>query len=195
MLVLADSWKKILSPEVFSKIIDRCIQILFNWKLHQVSDEDKVMFYSHLYTTMAVKCVHHWFQMLSSGHFEYYNAGKGIGDVYIPNYQLDRITSQVVLIYGEQDKLSDIKWVMSQIRLCRSHSIAPYAHLDFLIASDTPELVFPILREELGTVSALGIDATSTSVREEEESRPMTELIELTAKHENQQRTQFFTYA
>eukprot|EP01067_Filipodium_phascolosomae_P003296 Filipodium_phascolosomae@DN2596_c0_g1_i20.p1 len=79
MIPTVDVWKRILTPPIFTKIIDVCLEGLFNWKVTNCNSDEKQRFYYHLYSTTSVKVVAHWFQILWSGRFQHYNAVSGQG--------------------------------------------------------------------------------------------------------------------
>eukprot|EP00923_Selenidium_pygospionis_P003396 GHVN01005398.1.p1 GENE.GHVN01005398.1~~GHVN01005398.1.p1 ORF type:complete len:512 (+),score=69.55 GHVN01005398.1:40-1575(+) len=154
MMTIADKWRKILSPDYYAYVVDKCVFLLFHWTLHDVSPEARKVFYHHIYSPSSVKTVHHWFQMLGSGAFEYYSAGNALGDIWVPKYCLKNVKCPVTLVYGAEDKLSDIHWVSQQLRDCHAYKVPGYAHLDVLISADVPKLVFPVVSEELKRVSS-----------------------------------------
>uniref|UniRef100_A0A6T5UG70 Partial AB-hydrolase lipase domain-containing protein n=1 Tax=Lankesteria abbotti TaxID=340204 RepID=A0A6T5UG70_9APIC len=150
ILSAADFWKKWLTRKAFAQIIDACLHVLFSWHPKHAEVEDKERFYCHIYSTTSVKVVHHWFQMLKSGRFEYYdnNAGLGVpGDIIVPEYHVSQIKTPIILLHGGCDKLSNIGWLKRQLKTCHAIEVPHYEHIDFLIAKDLPNQVFPhILR-------------------------------------------------
>ncbi|CAO3638410.1 unnamed protein product [Cunninghamella blakesleeana] len=54
-LELAIFWQRVVSPPIFVSIIDTCVQFLFGWKGKNMSPEQKIVSYQHLYSTTSVK--------------------------------------------------------------------------------------------------------------------------------------------
>jgi lysosomal acid lipase/cholesteryl ester hydrolase len=48
-------WQRIVSPPLFTKIIDTCCHFLFGWTGRNISDAQKAVSYQHLYSSTSVK--------------------------------------------------------------------------------------------------------------------------------------------
>ena len=53
-------------PPLFDNMIDIANYLLFNWRATNITKLQKLSSYAHLYSTTSVKCVVHWFQVMSS---------------------------------------------------------------------------------------------------------------------------------
>lgn len=106
-----------------------------------VDERTRELFFAHLYSTTSTKVVHHWFQMIRSGSFEFYNDA-GFGEfLAIPEYRLEKIRVPVALIHGGADLLSDVSWMCRRLRQWESWEIPEYEHICPLIRKDVPEKV------------------------------------------------------
>ncbi|CEM14629.1 unnamed protein product [Vitrella brassicaformis CCMP3155] len=127
MLSTTDVWKRMLARGIFVRVIDLSLDLLFNWHVKLAEAWAKQVFYFHLYSATSVKVARHWFQLLGSGEFEHYDDATGVGgpaDVEIP-------------------KLSDNQWLLLQVPRCVFQAIPKYEHLDFLVAKNAPQELFP----------------------------------------------------
>lgn len=70
----ADQWKRILQPNIFTWIIDKCLWTIFGWHLaeEEVPYHRRQLFYNHLYSSCASKLIHHWFQIIKHQKFHPY---------------------------------------------------------------------------------------------------------------------------
>jgi hypothetical protein len=48
-------WRTVLSSRVFSALLDRCMMWLFDWKMNNITPQDKIYLYTHLYNYTSVK--------------------------------------------------------------------------------------------------------------------------------------------
>ena len=60
-------------PPLFDNMIDIANYLLFNWRATNITKLQKLSSYAHLYSTTSVKCVVHWFQVMSSKNFQMYH--------------------------------------------------------------------------------------------------------------------------
>ncbi|KAK2795196.1 cholesterol esterase [Onygenales sp. PD_12] len=153
-------WQTILYPPIFVRIIDRALCFLFNWTGKNITTEQKLAAYPHLYSFTSTKSVVHWFQIIRNKSFQMYddNAGPSVSinnnsRYYKPaKFPTKNIKTPIVLFYGRKDSLVDIDVMLEELP---SHTVATsiphYEHLDFLWANDVCDWVFPSLFEALGS--------------------------------------------
>lgn len=55
VLTMALFWQKVLSPPIFTKIIDLSLRILFGWDCKNISEAQKAIGYYHLYSCLSTK--------------------------------------------------------------------------------------------------------------------------------------------
>jgi lysosomal acid lipase/cholesteryl ester hydrolase len=61
-------WQKIVPPAIWAAMIEYAIYFIFNWdSKHLLYKENN---FRHLYSYSSVKCVVHWFQIISSQRFQ-----------------------------------------------------------------------------------------------------------------------------
>lgn len=152
--------KSSLSRAFFTKLIDLAIWALFSWRLNNVDPHNRELFFAQIYSTTSTKVVHHWFQMLGSGCFEFYNdSSGGISDcVSVPEYRLEKIRVPVAIICGGNDRLSDVSWIRKKLRISECWAIPNYEHICPLIAKDVPDTVWlPLLINELNIYNRISI--------------------------------------
>ncbi|KAG8929435.1 hypothetical protein FRC03_002657 [Tulasnella sp. 419] len=144
-------WQSIVYPPIFVKIIDTCLYFLFNWTNTNISQQQKLAAYAHLYSFTSVKAVVHWFQIMRTGKFLMYDDDVQVPARLYPNraYQPARfptknITTPIVLLYGDCDNLVTID---SMLRELPEHTLAfpidGHEHLDILWSAHTAKMVIP----------------------------------------------------
>lgn len=151
MLASVPFWISTLSPEVYARMIRRCLWELFGWRCHNIENEQQSRMFPHMYTYCSVKTIVHWFQMMRAGHFRMYNNGRDDLGLVVPRYPLESITTPVVVFYGSEDTLCDPQYTRQHLGegMVAEHCIEGYEHLDFLFAHDLSQRVFPLLTSEL----------------------------------------------
>ncbi|KAL2849215.1 Alpha/Beta hydrolase protein [Aspergillus pseudoustus] len=156
-------WQTILYPPIFMRIIDTSLSFLFNWKCKNISRSQKLAGYLHLFSFTSTKSVVHWFQIIRNRNFQFYD-----DEIYAPfsivaserfykpvKYPTRNIKTPIVLLYGGSDSLVDIDVMQKELPRGTTAKIIPkYEHLDFLWASDVPELVFGHVFEALDRYSS-----------------------------------------
>ncbi len=60
-------------PPIFVQVIDAALVFLFSWYSRNISQEQKLAAYAHLYSFTSVKAVVHWFQIMRTGAFQMYD--------------------------------------------------------------------------------------------------------------------------
>ncbi|RCK67626.1 Sterol esterase TGL1 [Candida viswanathii] len=143
-------WQKIMYPPLFDTLIDIANYMLFNWRAKNITKLQKLSSYAHLYSTTSVKCVVHWFQVMSSKNFQMYHDIKpGTAGLNPISYPLKNIKVPIHLIYGTTDSLVDIDVMKSQLpdETTTAHPVPDHEHLDNLWGDDVYEAVFkPVLK-------------------------------------------------
>lgn len=146
-------WQQLMYPPFFDTMIDLSNYMLFNWRLKNITKMQKLASYSHLYSTTSVKCVVHWFQVISSKKFQMFKDSNstisGLNPIYYP---LKNIKVPIHIIYGDLDSLVDIDVMKNQLPLgtTTAQSVAQHEHLDNLWGFDVKELVFKHVLTYLG---------------------------------------------
>ncbi|KAL7266284.1 cholesterol esterase [Rhizina undulata] len=164
-------WQSILYPPIFVRLIDVSLRFLFNWTGNNISLNQKIAAYSHLYSFTSVKSVVHWFQIIRNKSFQMYDddiqtsvVGSFTGRNFykVAKFPTRNITTPIVLVYGGSDSLVDIDVMLKELP---HHTVAikvdHYEHLDFLWGDDTDKLVFPHVLKALETYSfnnPVGVD-------------------------------------
>jgi len=157
ILPSATMWQSILYPPIFVRMIDSSLRFLFNWTAVNITPEQKLAAYPHLYSYSSTKSVVHWFQIIRNGTFQMYDdeAPNPIisnrSKYYkVAKFPTKNIKTPIVLVYGGSDSLVDIAVMLKELP---SHTIAKeiphYEHLDFLWAESVNTLVFPHVFEAL----------------------------------------------
>ncbi|KAL1958683.1 hypothetical protein VTO42DRAFT_4026 [Malbranchea cinnamomea] len=151
-------WQAILYPPIFLRIIDMSLSMLFNWDVTNISLDQKLAAYPHLYSFTSTKSVVHWFQIIRNKSFQMYDDDVGsvvsIGAnnrYYKPaKFPTKNIKTPIVLVYGGRDSLVDIDVMLRELpRHTVAMPVAHYEHLDFLWATDVDRHVFPHVFEAL----------------------------------------------
>eukprot|EP00741_Cyanophora_paradoxa_P020167 tig00000219_g19467.t1 len=144
-------WRRVLSRQNFARLIDASMYFLFGWTGRCIRPEDKPLFYSHLYSFSSVKTVVHWFQMIASGRFQFYDdyssssvtSGHRYKGAMPPAYPLYLVPCPIALFYGGEDTIPNIDALLKEIPTpVFTHFEPEYEHLDFLWAGTAAERVY-----------------------------------------------------
>lgn len=54
-LTMTMFWQKVLSPPIYTELLDRCMKFLFGWNGKNMTKDQKSVSYSHLYSFTSVK--------------------------------------------------------------------------------------------------------------------------------------------
>jgi lysosomal acid lipase/cholesteryl ester hydrolase len=157
ILPSATMWQSILYPPIFVRLIDTSLRFLFGWTAVNISPEQKLAAYPHLYSFTSTKSVVHWFQIIRNGVFQMYddeapNPVMSNRSKYykVAKFPTKNIKTPIVLVYGGSDSLVDINVMLKELpRHTVAKEIPHYEHLDFLWAQSVNELVFPHVFEAL----------------------------------------------
>ncbi|KAF2265066.1 alpha/beta-hydrolase [Lojkania enalia] len=150
-------WQSILYPPIFVRLIDTSLRFLFGWTGSNISPQQKLASYTHLYSYTSTKSVVHWFQIIRNGVFQMYDdeAPNPIVSNRAKYYKVAKfptrnIKTPIVLVYGGSDSLVDINVMLKELpRHTIAKEIPHYEHLDFLWASSVDQLVFPHVLDAL----------------------------------------------
>ncbi|KAI9305964.1 Alpha/Beta hydrolase protein [Cunninghamella echinulata] len=153
-LGLAMFWQRIVSPPIFVRIIDSCVRFLFGWQGRNMTPEQKLVSYQHLYSSTSVKSLVHWFQIIRTGQFQMFDEmpsrlpfkrSSVVTDHVPPKFPTKQITTPIALFYGKSDSLVSIEELSADLPqpLAYVKSIKKWEHLDFLWAKQIDSIVFP----------------------------------------------------
>lgn len=158
ILSSAGMWQALLYPPIFVRFIDISLKFLFGWHAANITPNQKLAAYPHLYSFTSTKTVVHWFQIIRTGTFQMFDdelqsplsITQGSRFYKVARFPTRNIRTPIVLVYGGSDSLVDIKVMMKELP---AHTVAQevphYEHLDFLWASDVDKMVFPSVFEAL----------------------------------------------
>ncbi|KAH9485150.1 putative lipase C16A3.12c [Psilocybe cubensis] len=157
ILSSATMWQSILYPPIFASMIDRSLIWLFNWYSHNISTEQKIAAYAHLYSFASVKSVVHWFQIMRNGCFQMYDddvlspvVRTSVSSYRPARFPTRNIVTPIVLLYGDCDSLVHIETMLAQLP---DHTVAKalhtYEHLDVLWGKNVHKDVIPEVIEAL----------------------------------------------
>lgn len=158
LLSSATMWQSILYPPIFVKFIDISISFLFNWTAKNISPDQKLAAYPHLYSFTSTKSVVHWFQIIRNKSFQMYDddvqapLSLGAIDRYykVHKFPTKNIKTPIFLLWGGSDSLVDINVMLKELpHHTVSREIPHFEHLDFLWAREVGTLVFPHVFEAL----------------------------------------------
>ncbi|KAJ7668499.1 Alpha/Beta hydrolase protein [Mycena polygramma] len=157
ILSSAIMWQSILYPPIFAKTIDTSLRWLFAWNSYNISTQQKIAAYAHLYSFASVKSVVHWFQIMRNGQFQMYDddVQSPVIRTSVSSYRPARfptrnIVTPIVLCYGDSDSLVDIDVMVSQLpghTVCKR--LHGYEHLDILWGKDVDVDVIPEVLDSL----------------------------------------------
>ncbi|ORX85956.1 alpha/beta-hydrolase [Basidiobolus meristosporus CBS 931.73] len=143
-------WKDVLPRPFFVKAIDQAVAFLFGWKSLNIDPDVKAVVYGHLYSYASVKGIVHWFQIINSGSFRFFDESPTIFPSTKPTnghichrFTTNQITTPIAMFYGGSDSLCDIENLKAQLPdLHHCYEVKHFEHLDFLWAKDVKELVY-----------------------------------------------------
>ncbi|KAF6239590.1 hypothetical protein HO173_002135 [Letharia columbiana] len=158
ILSSATMWQSILYPPIFVRIIDMSLSFLFDWSSKNISIDQKLAAYPHLYSFTSTKSVVHWFQIIRNKSFQMFDddvqapLSLGASDRYyrVAKFPTRNIKTPIVLVYGGSDSLVDIRVMLKELpRHTVAKEIPHFEHLDFLWGQEVETLVFPHVFEAL----------------------------------------------
>ena len=158
ILSSATMWQSILYPPIFVRIIDMSLSFLFAWSGKNISFDQKLAAYPHLYSFTSTKSVVHWFQIIRNKSFQMFDddvqapLSLGASDRYyrVAKFPTRNIKTPIVLMYGGSDSLVDIRVMLKELpRHTVAKEVPHFEHLDFLWGQEVETLVFPHVFEAL----------------------------------------------
>lgn len=158
ILSSATMWQSILYPPIFVRIIDMSLSFLFDWSSKNISIDQKLAAYPHLYSFTSTKSVVHWFQIIRNKSFQMFDddvqapLSLGASDRYyrVAKFPTRNIKTPIVLVYGGSDSLVDIRVMLKELpRHTVAKEVPHFEHLDFLWGQEVETLVFPHVFEAL----------------------------------------------
>lgn len=158
ILSSATMWQSILYPPIFVRIIDLSLAFLFNWTGRNISPQQKLAAYPHLFSFTSTKSVVHWFQIIRNKSFQMFDddvqapLSLGASDRYykIAKFPTRNIKTPIVLLYGGSDSLVDVNVMQRELpNHTITQEISHFEHLDFLWAQNVENLVFPYIFQAL----------------------------------------------
>lgn len=191
LLSSATFWNSVIYPPLFIRVIDFSNILLFNWYGSNISFDQKILSYSHLYSSTSVKTVVHWFQIIRNKSFQMYDDSFAISpklsskisqeshfqtkDYVVPSYPTNNIKVPILLIYGKSDSLVDIDIMLDQLpknNNVRAVGVDEYEHLEIIWGDRIGVLVFPHILRFLGEIRALleGGHKTRDEIEEDDDT-------------------------
>ena len=159
-------WQSIIYPPMYVRLLDTCMTLLFGWKMENMTLQQKMASYYHLYSLTSVKVLVHWFQIIKYGRFQMYDDAVSHyhATFYRPaSFPTKNISTPIVLLYGGSDSLVDIDVMLANLP---DHTIAEeishFEHLDFLWAQEVDKLVIPRVLHHLRTVDGSNNNVSDT---------------------------------
>lgn len=169
-------WEAILYPGIFAWVIDKSLAFLFGWQSKNMTMDQKLAAYPHLFSFTSTKSVVHWFQIIRNGTFQMFDdelhaplsVGNGAKYYKPAKFPTRNIKTPIVLVYGGSDSLVDIKVMLKELPKHTMYTEIPhYEHLDFLWASDVHRQVFPHV------LNALAMHTVKDDVKEKQAARAL----------------------
>jgi len=153
LLAFSLFWRKVLTYELYARLIDHMMYFLFGWTCENIEASEKPLLYSHLYSYSSVKCMVHWFQITASKRFQMYDDNIKVttcGEASrwrsyaLPCYHPSQIKCPMALFCGDRDTVPDTEWLLRQVPPHTFvHREESYEHLDFLWARNAPDRIYP----------------------------------------------------
>jgi lysosomal acid lipase/cholesteryl ester hydrolase len=144
--------QQLCSPRLFAFFVKQILATTFAWSSKNISSDNLIKYYQHVYSSSSVKIIVHWFQMLNAGGLCMFQpAAKGLFSKLncIPNrkclyYDVSIITAPVGVIAGGSDTLIAPLAAQEAIPNCVGTRIIPeFEHLEVIWADTFKETVFP----------------------------------------------------
>jgi lysosomal acid lipase/cholesteryl ester hydrolase len=153
-------------PPIFARMIDRSLIWLFDWHGSNITMDQKIAAYAHLYSFASVKSIVHWFQIMRNAAFQMYDddvlspvVRTSVSSYRPARFPTRNIITPIVLLYGDSDSLVHIETMLAQLP---DHTIAKplhtYEHLDILWGRDVDKDVIPEVLQSLQYYCSNGED-------------------------------------
>lgn len=139
--------RRMLPSHTYTMIVSLALQYIFGWKGKSLDNKD--ILYSHLYSQSSVKQVVHWLQIIRKGEFRSYELSPSSpppegAPQASEEYCIHNITTPIAIIYGKDDKLIDVDWLIQRLQtivMCKG--LDAYEHLCILWGRDVKHTVNP----------------------------------------------------
>ncbi|EEB09578.2 triglyceride lipase-cholesterol esterase [Schizosaccharomyces japonicus yFS275] len=149
-------WQNICYPPIYMKIVDISLKMLFDWNLANITQEQKICGYAHLYSFSSVKSCVHWLQIMQNSRFQLYDddlkviGGYDSRHYHVAHFPTRNIKCPITVVWGKEDTLVDMEIMLAALPpQSKDFGIDGYEHLDMLWAKDVKEKVFPIVFSSL----------------------------------------------
>ncbi|KAF5388879.1 hypothetical protein D9757_005596 [Collybiopsis confluens] len=157
ILSSAAMWQSIIYPPIFAKVIDVSLIWMFNWHSRNITPNQKIAAYAHLYSFASTKSVVHWFQIMRNGAFLMYDdevmspiVRTSVSSYRPARFPTKNIVTPIVLLYGDHDSLVDIDSMMTQLpQHTEARPLVSYEHIDILWGKDVDRDVIPEVLDAL----------------------------------------------
>ena len=165
-------WSTAFGAKIYEIIVDKSLSLLFGWTGVNISKDQKLVGYPHMFSNSSVKSLLHWFQIIKAGRFQMFDEtcscgltrlsslsskSKAKGNRVTPFPITDHLNVPMYLFYGDSDILVDIEKTKSlivdnnvqmqdklKVELCEN-----YEHMDTLWGDHVYEDVFRKILMEL----------------------------------------------
>ncbi|CAG8455820.1 6888_t:CDS:2, partial [Scutellospora calospora] len=134
-LTMTMFWQKVLSPPIYTKLLDTCMKFLFGWSGNNMTEEQKAVSYYHLYNFTSVKSLVHWFQIIRANRFQMYDelppysSPTAMGHC-CHKFPTEQIKTPISVFYGGSDSLIKLEVLLKQLpRPVFVKEVQPYEHL------------------------------------------------------------------
>lgn len=142
-------WRKTLHPKIFNLGVDIGNKLLFNWHSNNITELQKLISFNKLYSTTSVKCIVHWFQILRSQRFQFFEESDDMFNSLSKPYMIPTFPTKtnikipILLIYGGSDSLVDINVMKNNLpkNLVFDINIENHEHLDLIWGKNVDSLV------------------------------------------------------
>ncbi|ODV77834.1 triglyceride lipase-cholesterol esterase [Suhomyces tanzawaensis NRRL Y-17324] len=169
-------WAYLMGPNLYERVINASLILLFNWKSQNISKDQMKIGYPHMFSITSVKTVVHWFQIITAKRFQMFDETCGIGLTSLstmcksPQYTVHNaapfpiahhLNVPMLLFYGDSDILVDIeetkKLILEHNDRMKSKlevvACSGYEHMDVLWANDVYEKVFSKQTTSMGALN------------------------------------------
>lgn len=146
-------WQSILPAFILHRCVDVALIYLLGFYNKNITPTQKIAGYNNIYCSSSVKAVVHWSQIMRNSVFSTYEDGTG-NAASLTRYPTQKITTPIVLIYGDHDSLFDLETVLKHLPqnvTCRR--LHDYEHLDVLWGGKVHEDVIPKVLDALASYS------------------------------------------
>lgn len=152
-------WMEALPCSVYANLIDFFLHLLFGWTCKNIKSLDRQHMYLKLYSYCSVKTIAHWFQMSRAKRFQMFDDAAAAYEMscfggserrpgHVPTaFPLKQVNCPIVLFNGSEDTLPDTEYTKKHLFHCIAEDIIieGYEHLDFLMAFDVDQTLFPLI--------------------------------------------------